>query len=298
MLSLCVSACCGNLRRQCSIVLQCQRGCLLYLAPDLVQAYQKLRHPVWAQMIFHSAPLLIVLLVDMAALLAYNYSGMCVTGVYYASAAGCPCMCAEPPRFFASIASERSQGCCAMFPELLLPSHLYMLLTRTPAAPEQSYNLHGEVYLRPILTALWVTCCRETCTLSFLDNPKDIQGGGQGSVPQLSPQLRAQAGWGAVFRTVLETMQSLVVWLVLQNPSQWELGFSVGSPARAGGLGAVFRTVLETMRTLFVWLVDLLLFYTPLGMGKLGESWSTYSLIQAAGWGIIALLHLTHTFPP
>ena len=54
---------------------------------------------------------------------------------------------------------------------------------------------------------------------------------------------------------------------------------------RAGGLGAVFRTVLETMRTLFVWLVDLLLFYTPLGMGKLGESWSTYSLIQAAGWG-------------
>jgi len=53
--------------------------------------------------------------------------------------------------------------------------------------------------------------------------------------------------------------------------------------ARAGQLGAVFRTVLETTRTLFVWLVDLLLFYTPLGMGSLGESWSTYSLIQAAG---------------
>ena len=52
---------------------------------------------------------------------------------------------------------------------------------------------------------------------------------------------------------------------------------------RAGGLGAVFRTVLETMRTLFVWLVDLVLFYTPLGLGKLGESWSSYSLIQAAG---------------
>jgi len=45
----------------------------------------------------------------------------------------------------------------------------------------------------------------------------------------------------------------------------------------------VFRTVLETTRTLFVWLVDLVLFYTPLGMGSLGESWSTYSLIQAAG---------------
>ena len=60
----------------------------------------------------------------------------------------------------------------------------------------------------------------------------------------------------------------------LQNPS---------FDAHAGGLGAVFRTVLETMRTLFVWLVDLLLFYTPLGLGKLGESWSSYSLIQAAG---------------
>ena len=47
----------------------------------------------------------------------------------------------------------------------------------------------------------------------------------------------------------------------------------------------MFRTVLETTRTLFVWLVDLVLFYTPLGMGTLGESWSTYSLIQAAGCG-------------
>ena len=47
----------------------------------------------------------------------------------------------------------------------------------------------------------------------------------------------------------------------------------------------MFRTVLETTRTLFVWLVDLVLFYTPLGMGSLGESWSKYSLIQAAGCG-------------
>lgn len=42
-------------------------------------------------------------------------------------------------------------------------------------------------------------------------------------------------------------------------------------------------TVLETTRTLFVWLVDLLLFYTPLGLGKLGESWNAYSWVQAAG---------------
>jgi hypothetical protein len=48
-------------------------------------------------------------------------------------------------------------------------------------------------------------------------------------------------------------------------------------------LGAVFRTVLETMRTLFVWLLGLLLFYTPLGMGRLGEKWTDWSYLQAAG---------------
>lgn len=29
--------------------------------------------------------------------------------------------------------------------------------------------------------------------------------------------------------------------------------------------------------------VDLLLFYTPLGLGKLGESWSVYSYLQVGG---------------
>ena len=60
----------------------------------------------------------------------------------------------------------------------------------------------------------------------------------------------------------------------------------------AGALGAVFRTVLETTRTLFVWLVDLLLWYTPLGFGTLGESWSKYSWIQALGY---ANLHVCLT---
>lgn len=61
------------------------------------------------------------------------------------------------------------------------------------------------------------------------------------------------------------------------------LMYNVSGMCVTGHLGAVFRTVLETTRTLFVWLVDLLLFYTPLGLGKLGESWSVYSWIQAAG---------------
>ena len=34
-----------------------------------------------AQMIFNSGPLLAVIIVDMVALLMYNFSGMCVTGV-------------------------------------------------------------------------------------------------------------------------------------------------------------------------------------------------------------------------
>ena len=50
-----------------------------------------------------------------------------------------------------------------------------------------------------------------------------------------------------------------------------------------GHLGAVFRTVLETMRTLFVWILGLLLFDTPLGMGRLGESWTAWSPLQALG---------------
>jgi hypothetical protein len=41
--------------------------------------------------------------------------------------------------------------------------------------------------------------------------------------------------------------------------------------------------VLETTRTLFVWLIDLFLFYGPLGLGSLGESWTRYSWIQAVG---------------
>ena len=49
-------------------------------------------------------------------------------------------------------------------------------------------------------------------------------------------------------------------------------------------IGAVARTVLETMRTLFVWMVDLLLYYTPLGLGRLGEKWDNYSYLQAVGY--------------
>lgn len=65
------------------------------------------------------------------------------------------------------------------------------------------------------------------------------------------------------------------------------LAFNVSGMCVTGHFGAVFRTVLETTRTLFVWLVGLLLYYTPLGMGKLGESWNSYSWVQAAGFVIL-----------
>ena len=65
--------------------------------------------------------------------------------------------------------------------------------------------------------------------------------------------------------------------------------YNVAGMCVTGHLGAVFRTVLETTRTLFVWLVDLMLFYTPLGMGKLGESWSKYSWVQAAGFVVLVV---------
>ena len=41
------------------------------------------------QMIFHSRPIAIVLLVDMVALLMYNFSGMCVTGTTPRLSLGC-----------------------------------------------------------------------------------------------------------------------------------------------------------------------------------------------------------------
>lgn len=65
------------------------------------------------------------------------------------------------------------------------------------------------------------------------------------------------------------------------------LAYNISGMCVTGHLGAVFRTVLETSRTLFVWLVDLALFYTPLGLGKLGESWSSSSWMQAGGFCVL-----------
>lgn len=65
------------------------------------------------------------------------------------------------------------------------------------------------------------------------------------------------------------------------------LGLNVSGMCVTGHFGAVFRTVLETTRTLAVWIMGLLLFYTPLGGGRLGESWNRYSWIQALGFVVL-----------
>lgn len=53
-------------------------------------------------------------------------------------------------------------------------------------------------------------------------------------------------------------------------------------------LGAVYKTLLETVRTLFVWLAGLGLYYTSLGGGVVGESWTEYSWMQLAGFLVLA----------
>ena len=63
--------------------------------------------------------------------------------------------------------------------------------------------------------------------------------------------------------------------------------YNVAGMRVTGAAGAVFRTVLETSRTLFVWIVDLALFYGGVGGGDLGESWTAWSVMQAAGFAVM-----------
>jgi hypothetical protein len=45
-------------------------------------------------------------------------------------------------------------------------------------------------------------------------------------------------------------------------------------------IGSIFRSVLLTTRTVVVWVVNLLLFYTGLGGGVVGESWQRCALVR------------------
>ena len=154
------------------------------------------------QMIMHSKAIFYILLIDMAALLMYNVSGMCVTGK---------------------------------------PSRHYVIALSS--APHRSAD--------------------------------DVV-------------LSAAGQLGAVFRTVLETMRTLFVWLVRACQQLLAPGHVPPAAAR--------RSVL-TFRVSRALQVDLLLFYTPLGGGTLGESWSVYSYIQALGCDTTAPVQLLSSDP-
>jgi drug/metabolite transporter (DMT)-like permease len=102
--------------------------------------------------------------------------------------------------------------------------------------------------------------------------------------------LPGQDGQG-VHEDTLDTLTMIrstpVLMILLLTDMAALLAYNVSGMLVTGHLGAVFRTVLETTRTLAVWLVDLLLFYVGAGGGKLGERWTEWSLIQAAGFVVL-----------
>lgn len=102
--------------------------------------------------------------------------------------------------------------------------------------------------------------------------------------------LPGQDGQG-IHEDSLDTLTMIrstpVLMILLLTDMAALLAYNVSGMLVTGHLGAVFRTVLETTRTLAVWLVDLLLFYVGAGGGKLGERWTEWSLIQAAGFVVL-----------
>ena len=84
---------------------------------------------------------------------------------------------------------------------------------------------------------------------------------------------------GAVFRTVLETTR----YIILETHVLVYAYVFLIIHIYIIDIYFVFFSLFALNRTLFVWLVDLLLFYTPLGFGRLGEEWTWHSWIQAAG---------------
>merc|ERR1712110_898055 len=79
---------------------------------------------------------------------------------------------------------------------------------------------------------------------------------------------------------LIASSTALQIVLIVQLFSAFSYNYAGMSVT--GNFSAIFRTVLETMRTLGVWTVDLLLF--AFHVAGLGERWTSYSFIQAAGF--------------
>jgi drug/metabolite transporter (DMT)-like permease len=56
-------------------------------------------------------------------------------------------------------------------------------------------------------------------------------------------------------------------------------------------LGALFRSILETTRTLLAWIVGLILYYSDVKLygDPIGEAWTNYSYLQAAGFAVLVI---------
>jgi drug/metabolite transporter (DMT)-like permease len=76
---------------------------------------------------------------------------------------------------------------------------------------------------------------------------------------------------------------SLPIAAVIFTDMALMLFYNVCGMEVTNSLSAVSRVIIETLRTLLVWLCDLILFYF-ISNGKLGEPWTPYSYLQAAGF--------------
>jgi len=63
-----------------------------------------------------------------------------------------------------------------------------------------------------------------------------------------------------------------------------------------GHLGALFRSILETTRTLLAWMVGLVMYYANVKLygEPLGEAWTSYSYLQAAGFVVLVMGTITY----
>jgi hypothetical protein len=78
---------------------------------------------------------------------------------------------------------------------------------------------------------------------------------------------------------------SLPIIAVVAADMALMLAYNVCGMEVTNNLSAVARVIIETLRTLFVWLCDLILFYI-ISSGRLGEPWTPYSYLQAAGFAL------------
>jgi drug/metabolite transporter (DMT)-like permease len=88
---------------------------------------------------------------------------------------------------------------------------------------------------------------------------------------------------------------SLPIAAVICTDMALMLFYNVCGMEVTNSLSAVSRVIIETLRTLLVWLCDLVLFYV-ISNGRLGEPWTPYSYLQAAGFFLTCLATIIYNY--